>query len=135
MKNESKVNIGSPVLRFSWSLYDWANSAWSAIIITFIFSRYFVDVLSNDPNTGTLIWTWTVGLSSFIAALASPIVGTISDSSNGAKQWLIVTTCLYSIIAIGQWIADPDHLPLLVFAGIIFIGNIAYEISQIITKI
>ena len=132
MKNESNINIGSPVLRFSWSLYDWANSAWSAIIITFIFSRYFVDVLSNDPNTGTLIWTWTVGLSSFIAALASPIVGSISDSSNGAKQWLIVTTCLYSIIAIGLWFAVPDHLPLLVFAGIIFIGNIAYEISQII---
>ena len=44
----SKFNV-----KLSWSFYDWANSAWSAIIITFIFARYFVDVLSPDKDLGT----------------------------------------------------------------------------------
>ena len=35
-------------VKLSWSFYDWANSAWSAMIITFVFSRYFVDVLAPD---------------------------------------------------------------------------------------
>ena len=48
-------------VKLSWSFYDWANSAWSAIIITFIFSRYFVDVLVPDKDLGTLYWTWTIG--------------------------------------------------------------------------
>jgi MFS-type transporter involved in bile tolerance (Atg22 family) len=50
-------------VRLSWSFYDWANSAWSAIIITFIFSRYFVDVIAPDKDLGTLYWTWTIGIS------------------------------------------------------------------------
>ena len=132
MIRTSNNSIGTPVLRFAWSLYDWANSAWSAIIITFIFSRYFVDVLATDPNTGTLVWTWTIGLSSFVAALISPIIGSISDHSNNSKKGLFITTCLYSIISIGLWFAVPGNSPLIIFATIIFLGNIAYEISQIL---
>tara|TARA_A100001037_G_scaffold305434_1_gene345621 strand:+ start:7629 stop:8903 length:1275 start_codon:yes stop_codon:yes gene_type:complete len=132
MTNTLKDNTRSKLIRFTWALYDWANSAWSAIIITFIFSRYFVDILAPDPNVGTFIWTWTIGLSSFLAALLSPVVGSISDSSNNAKTWLIVTTSLYALIAIGLWFAIPNNLTLIVLASIIFVGNVAYEISQII---
>ena len=72
-------------VRLSWSFYDWANSAWSAIIITFIFSRYFVDVLAPDKDLGTLYWTWTIGISSLVAALLSPILGSFSDQSQRSK--------------------------------------------------
>ena len=85
-------------VKLSWSLYDWANSAWSAMIITFVFSRYFVEVLSKDVNTGTLYWTWTIGISSLFAAIISPIIGNISDQSQKSKLWLIITTLIYSII-------------------------------------
>ena len=86
-------------VRFSWSFYDLANSAWSAIIITFIFARYFVDVLAPDKDLGTLYWTWTIGLSSLVAALLSPILGSISDQSQRSKYWLILSTLIYSFIA------------------------------------
>ena len=76
-------------IKLAWSLYDWANSAWSAIIITFIFARYFVDVLAPDKNLGTLYWTWTIGLSSLVAAILSPIFGSITDQSQSSKKWLI----------------------------------------------
>ena len=118
-------------LRFSWSMYDWANSAWSAIIITFIFSRYFVDVLAPNQDIGTLYWTWTVGLSSLAAALLSPIFGSFSDQSQKSKNWLIITTLIYSFIAISLWFATPNSLNLKFVILLIFIGNISYEISQI----
>ena len=85
-------------VKISWSFYDWANSAWSAMIITFVFSRYFVEVLSEDINIGTLYWTWTIGLSSLLAAFLSPIFGSISDQSQKSKFYLIFTTLIYSII-------------------------------------
>ena len=118
-------------IKFSWSLYDWANSAWSAIIITFIFSRYFVDVLSPNPDIGTLYWTWTIGLSSLVAAFLSPIFGTLSDQSQRSKSWLIFTTLIYSFIAFTFWFAEPNGFNLILIIFLIFFGNISYEISQI----
>ena len=76
MKTNNKFSV-----RMAWSFYDWANSAWSAIIITFIFSRYFVDVLAPNADLGTLYWTWTIGFSSLAAALFSPFVGSFSDQT------------------------------------------------------
>ena len=49
MENNNNFKV-----KLAWSFYDWANSAWSAMIITFVFSRYFVDVLASDVNIGTL---------------------------------------------------------------------------------
>ena len=118
-------------VRFSWSVYDWANSAWSAIIITFIFARYFVDVLAPDKDLGTLYWTWTIGLSSLVAALLSPILGSISDQSQRSKYWLILSTFIYSFIAFSFWFAQPKGMDLFLIIFLLFIGNISYEISQI----
>ena len=118
-------------VRFSWSFYDLANSAWSAIIITFIFARYFVDVLAPDKDLGTLYWTWTIGLSSLVAALLSPILGSISDQSQRSKYWLILSTFIYSFIAFSFWFAQPKGMDLFLIIFLLFIGNISYEISQI----
>ena len=118
-------------VRLSWSFYDWANSAWSAIIITFIFSRYFVDVLAPDKDLGTLYWTWTIGVSSLVAALLSPIFGSISDQSQRSKLWLILSTLIYSLIAFSFWFAVPNGMDLVLIIILLFIGNISYEISQI----
>ena len=118
-------------VKLSWAFYDWANSAWSAIIITFIFARYFVDVLSEDQNIGTLYWTWTIGLSSLTAALLSPFFGSISDQTQKSKLWLLITTLIYAFIAFSFWFAAPNMMDYFLVIILIFIGNVAYEISQI----
>ncbi|PPR46381.1 MAG: hypothetical protein CFH19_01276 [Alphaproteobacteria bacterium MarineAlpha5_Bin9] len=119
-------------LKLSWAFYDWANSAWSAMIITFVFSRYFVDVLSSNPHIGTLYWTWTIGISSLVAALMSPIFGSMSDQSQKSKNWLIITTLIYSIICFLFWFTHPiNGLNIFILLLFIFIGNLSYEISQI----
>ena len=118
-------------VRLSWSFYDWANSAWSAIIITFIFARYFVDVIAPDKVLGTLYWTWTIGISSLVAALLSPIFGCISDQSQRSKLWLILSTLIYSLIAFSFWFVVPNGMDLVLIIILLFVGNISYEISQI----
>ena len=122
----NKLNV-----KISWALYDWANSAWSAIIITFIFSRYFVDVMMTDKDLATLYWTWTIGISSLVAALLSPVLGGISDQSNKSKPLLILSTLIYAFIAISLWFVFPNSMSIYLILLLIFIGNISYEISQI----
>ena len=126
MENNKKFKV-----KLAWSFYDWANSAWSAIIITFIFSRYFVDVIAPDRDIGTLYWTWTIGLSSLFAALLSPIFGSISDQTQSSKAWLIFSTVVYSLIAFSLWFVQPNGIEIFIIILLIFIGNLFYEISQI----
>ena len=126
MENNKKFKV-----KLAWSFYDWANSAWSAIIITFVFSRYFVDVIASDKDIGTLYWTWTIGLSSLLAALLSPILGIISDQTQNSKIWLISSTAVYSLIAFSLWFVQPNGMEIFIIILLIFIGNLFYEISQI----
>lgn len=126
MENNKKFKV-----KLAWSFYDWANSAWSAIIITFVFSRYFVDVIAPDKDIGTLYWTWTIGLSSLFAALLSPIFGCISDRNQSSKNWLILSTIVYSLIAFLLWFVKPNGIEIFSIVLLIFIGNLFYEISQI----
>ena len=115
MESNNKFNV-----RLAWSFYDWANSAWSAIIITFIFSRYFVDVLAPNANIGTLYWTWTIGISSLAAALLSPIFGSLLDQSQRSKFWLIISTLFYCLISFSFWFAAPNSLNIFIIILLIF---------------
>ncbi len=46
----------SPTLRRArivWCVYDWANSVFPTVIVTFVFSVYFVGGVAADKITGT----------------------------------------------------------------------------------
>ena len=66
-------------LRLSYYLFDWANSPFSTIIITFIFSSYFVNVVAADQIKGTSIWGWTIAASSLLVAITGPFLGYLAD--------------------------------------------------------
>lgn len=42
-----------PIALWSWALYDWANSAFFTIILTFVFARYFPQGVIDDEVAGT----------------------------------------------------------------------------------
>ena len=35
-------------VKFSWALYDWANSAWGTVITTFIVATYFTELIAQN---------------------------------------------------------------------------------------
>ena len=49
--------------RMAWCLYDWANSAFPTIIVTFVFSTYFVGSVAADEITGAVQWGYALSLS------------------------------------------------------------------------
>ena len=44
----------------AWTLYDWANSAFTTIVVTFVYSTYFSQSFAPDKDTGTDWWAWAV---------------------------------------------------------------------------
>ncbi|MEI8125804.1 MAG: MFS transporter [Parachlamydiaceae bacterium] len=100
---------GSLAALISWALYDWANSAFAAIIQTFVFAAYFVDTLAINPSVGSAQWGSITGLSALIVALISPIFGAIADQSGGRKIWLGVFTSICIIPTALMWFLTPSH--------------------------
>ena len=47
---------------FNFALYDFANSAFTTIIITFIFATYFAKQIAPTPILGQSYWGWTIGI-------------------------------------------------------------------------
>jgi len=67
---------------FNFALYDFANSAFTTIIITFIFATYFAKQIAPNPVLGQSYWGWAIGVSGFAVAVIGPFLGAISDKKN-----------------------------------------------------
>ena len=59
----------------NFAFYDFANSAFTTIIITFIFATYFAKQIAPDPILGQSYWGWTIGITGFLVAIIGPLIG------------------------------------------------------------
>jgi UMF1 family MFS transporter len=99
--------FGKPVL-LSWCLYDWANSAFPAVISTFVFSVYFTEHVAPSSVSGAVQWSFAVTAAGLLIAILSPVFGAVADQSGRGKIWLIVFS-LICILACGLlWFVEPD---------------------------
>jgi len=79
---------------FGWVMYDFANSSFTTIIVTVIYSVYFKDVVVNSGELGTALWGRTISISMLMVALLAPIFGAVADYSRAKKRFLFYTTYL-----------------------------------------
>ena len=94
---------------WSWALYDWANSAFFTIILTFVFAQYFSVSVIQDEVAGTRAWGNIVGISGVFIAILAPILGAIADQSGRRKPWLISFTLLCVLSSAMLWTITPDQ--------------------------
>ncbi|MEP5569587.1 MAG: MFS transporter [Halioglobus sp.] len=81
----------------SWAFYDFANSGYTTVVLTTIYSAYFVGVVAADldnsaPGSATLLWTLAIAAANFIVLVSGPIVGAIADFRASKKTFLIVSS-------------------------------------------
>lgn len=115
----------------AWCIYDWANSAFSAVILTFVFSVYFTEKIALTPMLGTAQWGRMVATSGLIIALLSPILGAISDYQNQRKPWIFIFTW-FSIIATALlWFATPNSTATTFTLVLVAIGLTSMEIAMV----
>ncbi|MBW7470803.1 MFS transporter [Marinobacter sp. F4218] len=94
---------------WSWALYDWANSAFFTIILTFVFAQYFSVSVVQDEVAGTNAWGNIVGISGVFIAILAPMLGAIADQTGRLKPWLISFTLLCVVSSAMLWTITPDQ--------------------------
>ncbi|GMR13407.1 MAG: MFS transporter [Gemmatimonadota bacterium] len=126
MRSVSRRAVGS------WCLYDWANQGFATLVVTFIYSAYFVDAFAPDERVGTALWSRGIVVSSILIALLSPIMGAVADRSGSRKRWLFTTTLLCIAATVGLAFVRPSQANAVLIALTIFvIANVAYELSMV----
>ena len=63
----------------AWALYDFANSGYTTVVLTAVFSAYFVGVVAQQASWATLAWTLTLALSNLAVMLTMPAIGALAD--------------------------------------------------------
>ena len=79
---------------FIWSLFDFANTSYSIIVVTFIYAVYFKDKVAGGEPIGDLYWSIGISISMLISGILAPILGAIADYSAGKKRFLLFFTIL-----------------------------------------
>lgn len=79
--------------RWAWYLYDFGNSAYAAVVLLAIFSRYFQEGVVGGEQ-GSRLWGIAVGIAMLTVAVTAPVLGTIADFSGAKKRFLFFYTSM-----------------------------------------
>jgi UMF1 family MFS transporter len=83
----------------AWTVYDFANSGFAAIVTATVFPVYYADlVVGNAQGRGDLWWGAATSLTMVVVALSSPVLGGIADHA-GIRKPLFVGLSLFSVAA------------------------------------
>jgi UMF1 family MFS transporter len=125
----AKVQRGYDRAVWSWALFDFANSPFTTLLVTFVYATYFTQAIAPDPISGTALWSRAVTITGLVVALSSPVLGALADRGGYRKLFLALcvlvcaaaTTALYTVLP-GQVL-----LALTVF----IVANIAFELAEV----
>lgn len=116
----------------AWSLYDWANSAFTTLVVTFVYSTYFTQVIAPDPVTGTTLWSRAIAISGLLIAGLSPVLGAIADASGGRRRYLLACTLVCVGATAALTFVRPDQAQSVLLALTIFVvANVAFEMGAV----
>jgi UMF1 family MFS transporter len=110
--------------RFSWCLYDLANTIFSMNIV----SLYFVLWLTVERDCPELYYSLALGISIFLAALIMPIIGDITDKLRRRVPFLAGFTlaCVFCTALLG--LVKTTFFALFFFA----LANFFYQLSGVV---
>ena len=111
-----------PFRIFAWTLFDFANTAFSVIIVTVIYSRYFTNHVAGGKR---FFWGIAVSVSMVLAALLSPPLGAAADDSGNRKRFLLALTL---VSAASTMLLSTVHAGMVAWGMALFIlANIGFE--------
>lgn len=117
MTNKKKV--------FIWTLFDFANTSFSIVVVTFLYAVYFKKVVAEGKAVGDLYWSIGTSLAMIVTAIISPILGAIADYSAGKKRFLLFFTLLCIVTTASLFFVGEGNV--LLGITLFVLANIGFE--------
>ena len=95
----------------SWILYDWANSAFSAIVASIVLPVFFKSMAESSGVSSvnaTAYWGYATSCGTLLCAVLAPILGTLGDFRGMKKRlftffMLLGVVCTFLLATTGSW--------------------------------
>src|SRR5687767_183348 len=97
---------------WAWSMYDFANSAYTTVVITAVFSAYFVAGVAQNAPWATFAWTAALSVSYLLILLTGPLVGAWADQHAAKKKLLFFSTIGCVVFTASLYFASPGAVAL-----------------------
>src|SRR3954471_1465367 len=94
--------------RFSWALYDFANTVFSMNIATLYFAAWLV----GDLGRSNTLYATVNGIASTLVVLSIPIFGAISDATQRRKPWVVGFTMIACLATVMIAVFGQSGLPI-----------------------
>ncbi|MDA0982955.1 MAG: MFS transporter [Proteobacteria bacterium] len=97
---------------WAWSMYDFANSGYTTVVITAVFNAYFVAAVAGKAPWATFAWTAALSLSYLAVLVTAPLVGAWADAHAAKKRLLFYSTVGCVLFTALLWFASPGAVAL-----------------------
>jgi UMF1 family MFS transporter len=110
---------------FVWTLFDFANTSFSVMIVAVGYSLYFKEIVAGGSGRGDFLWGLAVSISMLLTAVIAPVLGAAADFSSRRKRFLFGFT-IVSIVCTALLFFVQTHD--VIWGMILFIiANIGFE--------
>lgn len=116
---------------FAWAMYDIANQAYTTVVISFIYSAFFVAyIVPQSARWQDAYWSIALIGSTLLAMVLSPWIGQRIDEGASKKRLLAWSTLICAVFTSALVFVSPGDVWLGV--AIILITNTAWMIGEAI---
>jgi len=99
---------------WAWSMYDFANSGYTTVVITAVYNAFFVAAIAGRAPWATFAWTAALSVSYLAVLLSAPLVGAWADAHAAKKRLLFFATVGCVLFTAALYFTSPGAVALAV---------------------
>ena len=129
MYDKSALNPGvSRKEVWAWSMFDFANSGYTTVVLTAVYNEYFVNGIAQKASWATLALTVALSLSYLVVMLLMPAIGAYADAKAAKKRLLFISSA--SCVALTALLALPQPGDVWFAAILLCLSNVAFSVGE-----
>ncbi|MFK7991528.1 MAG: MFS transporter [Sandaracinaceae bacterium] len=116
---------------WAWALFDFANSAFTTLVVTFVYAAYFTKEMAEDEIHGTALWSRGVTITALVVAGLSPFLGALADRTGLRKRFLFLCTATCIAATAALTFPEPGGEDALTALALFVVANVAFELGGV----
>lgn len=116
---------------FGWSMYDFANSSYTTVVITVYYAVVFPKVVVGDGpefRTGNLLWSATLAASYLLTVVLLPFLGAWMDQAGHRKRFLLASTVITVLGTASLGLTGPGTTALAMV--LVIVSNVGFSVGE-----
>ncbi|MDR9439574.1 MAG: MFS transporter [Halomonas sp.] len=115
-----------------WAMFDFANQAYTLLIVTVVFGELFTTVIVGDRGDGyrlaNFLWSLALAVSYLLVVVTGPLCGAVMDYWAAKKEFLFVSYLATVATTAMLYFVAPGYVVLGLL--LIMVSNYAYSMGE-----